>query len=500
MFKSIFGKYFTAFTVVLLVSFVILIILIAGVAGTYTSNVEQEVIDKASFGAADYLDDYAVSGSALQSTPLFEEGKLNADATRLLQSLADMGDDVTLLVTDNAGNVLCFASRDGVQYTKAKIPADVLNDLRAGKRVERLPALDGVFDKTQRCGVSFICAENGAKCGMVIACSPFVPQGTLISAMVRTVIVVSVFVLLAALIAVYVTSARIIGPLKNMRRMARAFAAGDFSARAPVVGRDEVAELAIAFNQMAGALSQLEVMRGTFIANVSHDLRTPMTTISGFIDNILSGAIPPDKHGHYLEMIRTEVQRLARLVSSLLDISRIQAGDRKFEMKPFDICEMGRLILFSFEQKIETKHLDVEFFCDSDRIAVEADHDAIYQIFYNICDNAVKFSKEDGVLRVRIHRNAEGKVCVSVYNEGAGIAAADLPFVFERFYKSDKSRGLDKSGVGLGMFIAKAIMDAHGEPIWVESIEGEYCEFKFTLPSAELPVPHGGKVAEKARA
>ncbi len=500
MFKSIFGKYFTAFTLVLLVSFVILIILIAGIAGSYSTNAEQELLDRASLSAADYLDDYAESGSALQDTLLTDGGKLNADAVHLLQSLTEMGEGMTLLVTDNAGNLLCLVNRDGVQYTKAKIPADILNDLRAGEDVHRLPELDGAFDKTQRCGVSFICAENGAKCGMVVACSPFLPQGTLISAMVRTVIVVSVFVLLAALIAVYVTSARIIGPLKNMRRMARAFAAGDFSARVPVAGKDEVAELAIAFNHMAGALSQLEVMRNTFIANVSHDLRTPMTTISGFIDNILSGAIPPDKHGHYLGLIRTEVPRLARLVSSLLDISRIQAGDRKFEMKPFDICEMGRLILFSFEQKIEAKHLDVEFFCDSDRMAVEADHDAIYQIFYNICDNAVKFSEEGGALRVRIHRNAEDKVCVSVYNEGAGIAAADLPFVFERFYKSDKSRGLDKSGVGLGLFIAKAIMDAHGEPIWVESEEGKYCEFQFTLPSTELPGAHGGKAADKSRA
>jgi signal transduction histidine kinase len=285
-----------------------------------------------------------------------------------------------------------------------------------------------------------------------------------------------------------------------MSRAARSFAQGKFDVRVPVTGRDEVAELTIAFNNMAQSMQNLETMRSSFVANVSHELRTPMTTIGGFIDSILDGAIPPDKHEYYLTVISGEVKRLSRLVTSLLDISRIQAGERKFNKTPFDVCEMGRRILISFEQKIDEKHLDVEFDCEQDKLYVYADHDSIYQIFYNICDNAVKFSKEEGVLRVRIHRNAEGKVCVSVYNEGAGIAAADLPLVFERFYKSDKSRGLDKSGVGLGLFIAKAIMDAHGEPIWVESEEGKYCEFKFILPAAELPTAHSGKLSEKFRA
>ena len=217
---------------------------------------------------------------------------------------------------------------------------------------------------------------------------------------------------------------------------------------------------------------------------VSHDLRTPMTTISGFIDNILSGAIPEEKREHYLEVIRTEVQRLARLVNSLLDVSRIQAGDRKFDMRPFDICEMARRILFSFEAKIDGKRLDVEFDCDADRILAMADYDAIYQILYNLCDNAVKFSREEGKLSIALHYTEEHRVTVLVYNEGEGIAADDLPYVFERFYKGDKSRGLDKSGAGLGLFIAKTIMDAHHERIWAESEQGSYCCFKFTLPLA----------------
>ena len=224
------------------------------------------------------------------------------------------------------------------------------------------------------------------------------------------------------------------------------------------------------------------------MANVSHDLRTPMTTISGFIDNILVGAIPKEEQNYYLGVIKEEVRRLSRLVASLLDISRLQAGDRTFNMAGFDVCELARLILISFEQRIDEKKLNVEFLCDEERMFAHADRDAIHQILYNICDNGIKFASHGGDYRIRIryddaeNENKRKKIIVSVYNQGEGIAPEDIPFVFERFYKADKSRGLDRSGVGLGMFIAKTIVDAHQEEIWVESRHHEYCEFFFSLP------------------
>jgi signal transduction histidine kinase len=205
-----------------------------------------------------------------------------------------------------------------------------------------------------------------------------------------------------------------------------------------------------------------------------------MTTISGFIDAIIDGAIPPEKHEYYLKVIASEVRRLSRLVSSLLDISRIQAGERQFNMTSFDICEMAREILISCEQRIEDKKLDVYFECDEDNMLVVADKDAIHQILYNICDNGIKFAVDGGRYRVSI-KNRDKKINVSVFNEGQGIPADELASVFDRFYKSDKSRSLDKTGVGLGMYIAKTIIDAHNETISVNSKYGEWCEFSFTL-------------------
>lgn len=217
------------------------------------------------------------------------------------------------------------------------------------------------------------------------------------------------------------------------------------------------------------------------MSDVSHDLRSPMTSISGFIDGILDGVIPPQKHQYYLQMVSDEIKRLSRLVSSLLDLSRIQAGERKFTMSEFDICEMSRRILISFEQKITEKRLDVDFDFEEERISVKADSDAIHQVLYNLCDNAVKFSAEGGRLCISAKRIKGKKVRIDVYNEGAGIEESDINHVFERFYKSDKSRGLNKSGAGLGLFISKTIMEAHGQNIWVESEYGKNCCFSFTL-------------------
>ena len=292
------------------------------------------------------------------------------------------------------------------------------------------------------------------------------------------------WVLLAALIAVYFISERVIAPLREISKAAKSFADGKFDVRVPVRGRDEVAELAETFNNMAESLNNYDGMRNTFMSNVSHDLRSPMTSIAGFIDGILDGVIPPEQHEYYLRVVSNEVHRLSRLVSSLLDLSRIQAGDRKFTMTRFDVCETAKRILISFEQKIDAKHLEVEFELAEERIYVNADSDAIYQVIYNLCHNAVKFSGEGGKLKIAISRLKGKRVLVEVYNDGQGIAKEDLQYVFERFYKGDKSRGLDKSGAGLGLFISKTIIEAHGERIWVESEYGKNCSFKFTL-SAE---------------
>ncbi|MBO5327330.1 MAG: HAMP domain-containing histidine kinase [Clostridia bacterium] len=482
MFKSVFAKYISAFMCIIFISFLLLVVIITSMVNNYAVNAKKDQLSNTAESAAAFLEARTdmISTDFKKMIELYCE-----DVDRMLRSLSGVEDDISILLVDNRGDIVRMIAADGEPGpSDALIPRNVMDEVNNNVRLEEFETLDGVFSTPHFFYTAPVFTEDGYVCGTVFACSSSAIQDELLGVMIKTIIIASLWVMLAALVAVYIITQRVIGPLKDMSRMAKDFAAGNFAARVPVRGNDEVAELAVAFNNMADSLSRLEVMRNTFVANVSHDLRTPMTTISGFIDNILSGAIPPEKRSYYLELIRTEVQRLARLVTSLLDISRIQAGDRKFDMRPFDICEMARRILISFEAKIEAKHLDVEFFCDEERLHVLADHDAIYQILYNLCDNAVKFSKEGGKLSVSLTLSKEHRVTVAVYNEGEGIAAADLPFVFERFYKGDKSRGLDKSGVGLGLFISKTIIDAHHESIWVESEAGSFCRFLFTLPLA----------------
>ena len=468
---------------IIFVSFALLALVISSNNYMVTLESKREVVDRAAKSVSKMVveiyhpedgDDF----SGVMSHP----GEPTQD---YLDHLASFSEDLKILVFDSSGKLLICSNGQSSVIVGMGIGETQLSALNKGETVTGHDTMGGVLkERYLYHGEPVMNNAGTAVVGSVFAFSSSRGVDALVVNTVKTIVLASLWVFLAALVAVYFMSERIIGPLKDMSRAAKSYAAGNFDIRIPVRGTDEVAELATAFNQMATGLQSLEEMRRSFLANVSHDLKTPMTTISGFIDGILSGAIPPENQTEYLERIKSEVLRLSRLVRQLLDLSRIQAGDRRFEFVSFDICEVARQILLSFEQRIDEKKLDVEFNCDEERMRVLADKDAIHQILYNICDNAVKFSNDGGKLRIDVYAK-DKKIHVSVYNEGQGIPKDDLPFVFERFYKSDKSRGLDKSGVGLGLYISKTIIDAHGETITVDSEQGKYCRFEFTLKPTE---------------
>lgn len=486
MFKSVFAKYITTFMVIVAVSFVMLVGIVTTVVNNYSVNAKADLVAQAAHTASAYLEEKLRQADMNDFTAF--AAQYEADVTLMMTAVCANSEDITILLTDNSGNIVSYSDNEKTNLdVEATIPKSVMDEINNGREVSQLDFLEGVFDRKHMIYAVPIYTTDHYVCGTAMVCTTSVKLDNLLELMIKSILMSSLWIMLAALIAVYFISEKVIGPLREMNSAVKSFAAGDFTARVPVRGKDEIAELAMAFNDMAQSLGNLENMRNTFMGNVSHDLRTPMTTISGFIDGILDGAIPPEKHEYYLGIIAQEVRRLSRLVATLLDVARLQAGDRKFNMKPFDICEMARQILISFEQKIDKKHLDVDFDCDEDNMFVNADRDAIYQILYNICDNAVKFSCEGGRLMIGLHTVKDKKVQVTVYNEGIGIPPEDQPFIFERFYKSDKSRGLDKSGVGLGMFIAKTIIDAHHEKIWVKSDYGHNCEFDFTLAKVDPP-------------
>lgn len=493
MLKSTFSKYLTAFILIILISFLILSGIITSMIKTYAAEDKEYKLCSTS---------NAISFHVAEDEIEKLENYVHIISGKIVSPFINSDPMLDVIVTDSEGKILLTTVNSEAGSDGMRVP-EIFGELGSvdyNLFSEKTTTIDkhdinyllhngtiGSVTKEPSIACATPIITKGILRGYVTCLYSTAAEDNLISITRRAVINSSAWVMLAAVIAVYFITERIIHPLRNMTSAAKKFAKGDFSTRVTVYGEDEVAELGNAFNNMAESLENLEKMRASFLASISHDLRTPMTTISGFIDGINSGAIPPEKHEYYLGVISAEVHRLSRLVSTLLDVSRLESGDRKFNFTDFDIAELSRIILISFEQKIDDKKLDVEFESDNSSMFVNADKDAIHQVIYNLCHNAIKFSKEGGKFRIRISRTAERKILVSVFDEGEVISKEDQSMIFERFYKTDKSRGIDKSGVGLGLYISKTIVEAHGEKINVESREGYGTEFYFTLKEGEQP-------------
>ena len=286
---------------------------------------------------------------------------------------------------------------------------------------------------------------------------------------------------IVALVAVYFMTYEMTKPLRQMAEATKRYAEGDFSMRVHVNGRNEMADLANAFNTMARDLASLESSRRSFVANVSHELKTPMTTIGGFIDGILDGTIGEDKQKHYLQIVSDEVKRLSRLVVSMLNLSKIEAGELTLKRVDFDICEMIFHTILGFEQIIEQKQFEITGLDAMEPTTISGDKDMLTQVVYNLIDNAVKFTPEGGEIRFEVVRDTQN-VYVTIRNSGKGIPPEELKHIFERFYKVDKSRSFDVKGAGLGLYLVKSIVEMHGGAVKADSVENQYTEFSFRLP------------------
>ena len=481
MFKSIFSKYVSAFMLIIILSFAVVVVTTVSVVGNYATAAKKDGMDNCASLAGSYVDAVMRSADGETLERVIERDRENI--TDALEKSSFGLDGVILLVCDKDGKILLVSGDSSKIDSSQTLPDELTDRLASDGRASGIGAGKGALGNMKLAEAVALVDGDGEIYGSVVATSDSLMIGELLNVIIRIVSGSILWVLLAALIAVYFISERVIAPLREISSAAKKFASGKFDVRVPVRGSDEVAELAATFNNMAESLDHYDDMRNSFMSNVSHDLRSPMTSISGFIDGILDGVIPPEQHTYYLQVVSSEIKRLSRLVNSLLDLSRIQAGERKFTPMPFDVCETSRQILISFEQKIDAKRLEVEFECEEERMIALADPDSIYQVLYNLCDNAVKFASEGGMLAIRVKRAKGKKISVEVFNEGQGIAPNDINLVFERFYKSDKSRGLNKNGAGLGLFISKTIIDAQNGEIWVESEYGKNCCFGFAIAS-----------------
>lgn len=372
-------------------------------------------------------------------------------------------------------------------HNQYKVPKDVMSAAVNGS-YRATGDLDGSLSD-----IHFIVGTpvvvNGKTVAVVFATQPIVDGlAPYIFAIFRMFFTAALVAAVITFILVYLVSYRLTKPLREMSTAVKQYATGDFSkriaikrSRFKIFGPDETDELIQAFNSMAQALATLEMSRRSFVANVSHELKTPMTTIGGFIDGILDGTIEKEKESQYLKIVSDEVKRLSRLVTGMLNMSKYEAGELDLKPVNFDISEMIFRTLIGFEQIIDKKHIEIRGLDSMNPNSLTADKDMINQVVYNLVDNAVKFTPDGGYIEVSSKSDPE-KVIVKIRNSGKGIPSEEIDKIFERFYKIDKSRSYDVKGAGMGLYLCKMIVEFHGGQIVARSEVGEYTEFIFQLP------------------
>ena len=439
----------------------------------------------------EYMEDTTISGLqkdaeiiANLAAAYSADDSLSSQEFLLNLDIASQVTDADVIICDNDGYIiLCSDALTGCQHQGLQMNRDYMRKVIASGGDTATGVIRGLYSD-QRYVVASPIQGDADSNGIVIVSSPTASTSQIMNRISNIFLTASVFVVLIAVLAVTAFARRESRPLKDLAKTATAFGHGNLEARVKIEEdcSEEMEELALAFNNMAVSLQKSEYQRQEFVANVSHELKTPMTTISGYIDGILDGTIPEERRDHYLHIVSDETKRLSRLVRSMLDISQLQKEEGIPEEKKmhFDLEECAGQVLITFEKKINDKRINVDVDFPEHPVYTMANRDYITQVVYNLIDNAVKFCPEGGTLGLKI-REGGSKAYVSVSNDGDTIPPEELPLVFDRFHKLDKSRSQNRDGWGLGLYIVKTIVCSHGENISVSSKDGK-TEFTFTMP------------------
>lgn len=391
--------------------------------------------------------------------------------------------EADIFVTDVSGTCLAGAYESSGLTESFTVEPWIMNSVLKNGEYRGNGTLSGVYKENYMiigCAVE----RDGRVTGAVFATASLAALNSYRVEILRMFLWAAIAAFAIAFFAAWGFSFRMVQPLRKMAAAARSFGEGDFSVRVDESSQDEIGELAVAFNAMATSLADSECANRSFIANVSHELKTPMTTISGFIDGILDGTIPPDQEKKYLRIVSSETKRLSRLVRTMLDLSRIDNGELHLRMRRFDLTNTMLNALLSFEQRIEEKNLQILGLENAESLYVDGDPDMIHQVLYNLIENAVKFTPDGGYIALKMEKQP-GKTYMAIRNSGPGIAPDEVEMVFNRFYKTDRSRNKDKTGMGLGLYIVRTIIRQHGGEITASSIPGDYTEFSFFLPDKQ---------------
>ena len=408
----------------------------------------------------------------------------NFDFHISLSLFTKVGDAEALLCDTDGVIRICSCEKFSCDHIGQTVDPVLLAEIQKDGSWYEETSLSSIYDEPRYLAGQTLLASDGEQIGYVLVSAPMAQTKNFMLRSSTLFFYVAIAVLIVSMLAASFLSRMQVRPLGQMADAARRFGRGELGVRVEESPKNtsEINDLARAFNTMVDSLESSERRRQEFVANVSHELKTPMTTIGGYIDGMLDGTIPPEKQQHYMQIVSGEVRRLSRLVRNMLDIAKLQAmGVEESRKTRFDLGEELSDVLITFEQKIYNKHLDVRVDLPDKPVWTRAERDSITQVIYNLIDNAIKFCPDGGRLALRVQVDG-GKARVSVENTGPTIDKDELPLLFDRFHKADKSRSADREGWGLGLYIAKTIVGAHGGDIWATSENG-VTQFNFTLPT-----------------
>ena len=426
----------------------------------------------------------------VQQAELPEGDELDALSTKL--EIIGESAEAYLFFTDNDGRVMIASSPDKLE--RLTVPEEMMEKIDASDAdyYHVFGTLGGMLDGKSYITVSEMRNENGQPSGYLFLCSSGEQLTQFKQQFWSNFLLSACVMLLCASILTKILMRQLTDPLQKVTDAAQRFGGGDLSVRVEgVEGEGEAADLARTFNRMADNIQMNDNSRGQFMGNIAHELRTPMTTIKGFVDGILDGTIPPEMQNHYLQLVSEETGRLARLIQNMLDLSKLESGEYQVNARMFNIWETLTGVALAAEQRINDGMIELEGLTMDEKVLVYADPDLIHQVAYNLLDNAIKFTPAGGTIRFSVEKLGP-EAEISIWNSGQGISPEALPYVFERFYKEDRSRGLHARGSGLGLNICKVLVNLAGGQIRVESQQGEWCRFVFTLPTCS-PNPGGMK-------
>ncbi len=468
--KSLFSKQLFLYVGILIVSFTILGAMIYNAfSNYYISQKEKILVEQCEKIKSEY--EYAYSVGIVSTTQL---SKLQYEFQVFYEYL-----NASVILMSKSGRVEMVSQDVNQKWIGTTIAQDEITKVLSGEIVKIKGKFGGVF-KEPVITIGYPIMIDQQILGAIFL-NASIPEIVKTTRDIYKIIIICLFVsLFIAFVLVYFSSKTITKPIMQMNEAAKIIANGDFDKRLEFKRDDEIGQLAESFNNMAESLMQLDKVKKDFFANISHDLRSPLTSISGFLTAIIDGTVPVEKQKYYLNIILEETERLSKLANDILDLSKLQSSDIRLEETTFDINELIKKVLEQFENGIVKKNIQTEVVFAAEKSFVFADYDKIQRVLYNLLDNAIKFTDENEKIKIETTLQGE-KISVSILDTGRGIEEEHLKNIFDRFFKADSSRGEDKKGSGLGLAIVKEFMKAHQEEIFVKSKVGKGTEFIFTL-------------------